>query len=67
MSFMGEAKRRKEVLGAKYGQNSFKLPKKWRISNSLKQKLVSWTQEGLIITLLSLVGLWLMFRFFPVS
>ena len=64
---MGEAKRRKEALGDKYGQNSFKLPKKWRISNSLKQKLVSWTKEGLIITLLSLVGLWLMFRFFPVS
>ena len=64
---MGEAKRRREALGTKYGQKSFQLPKKWRISNSLKQKLVEWTKEGLIITLLSLAGLWLMFRFFPVS
>ncbi len=64
---MGEAKRRKEVLGDKYGQKSFQLPQKWRISDSMKQKLLEWTKEGLILTLLSLVGLWLMFRFFPVS
>ncbi len=62
---MGEAKRRKEALGNKYGQKSFKLP--WQMSNSLKQKLVEWTKEGLILALLSLVGLWLMFRFFPGS
>ena len=64
---MGEAKRRREALGDKYGKTSFLLPPKWRISNSLKQKLLEWTKEGVIITLLSLVGLWLMFRLFPIS
>lgn len=63
---MGEAKRRQEALGEKYGKKSLQLPQ-WRISSSLKQKLVGWTIEGLIITVLSLAGLWLMFRFFPVS
>ena len=64
---MGEAKRRREALGDKYGKKSFLLPPTWRISNSLKQKLLEWTKEGVIITLLSLVGLWLMFRLFPVA
>ncbi|MDJ0747121.1 MAG: DUF2839 family protein [Xenococcaceae cyanobacterium MO_167.B27] len=63
---MVEAKRRQESLRDKYGKQYLLLPQ-WRICNSLKQKLVEYTIEGLIITVLSLASLWLMFRFFPVS
>ena len=63
---MVEAKRRQESLRDKYRKQFLLLPQ-WHISNSLKQKLVGWTIEGLIITVLSLASLWLMFRFFPVS
>ncbi len=54
---MGEAKRRQELLGENYGKSS---PAFWTQAN--RDKIGKWTIEGLIISLVSLVVLWITFR-----
>ena len=55
---MGEAKRRQKLLGENYGKRSSAF---WTQTN--QDKIKKWTIEGLIISLVSLVVLWITFRF----
>ena len=57
---MGEAKRRRELLDKDYGKQSNIF---WTKAN--RDKLVRWTIEGLLISVVSLVVLWITFRFLP--
>lgn len=59
---MGEAKRRKEALGEKYGQEPTIVP--WLpITKSQSEKLAKWTNRGTWIGIILLVGFWVTIRF----
>lgn len=59
---MGEAKRRKEALGEKYGQEANILP--WvPITKSQAEQFVKWTTTGAWWGIGLMVVLWLVVRF----
>lgn len=59
---MGEAKRRKELLGDKYGQDNRILP--WvPISKAQSQQFVKWSTTGAWLGIGLLVAYWLTVRF----
>lgn len=59
---MGEAKRRKEALGEKYGQEEYILP--WMpITKTQSAQFVEWTTKGAWIGIVFLVVWWLTVRF----
>ncbi|MBK4729181.1 DUF2839 domain-containing protein [Oxynema sp. CENA135] len=59
---MGEAKRRKEALGERYGQEPYILP--WLpITKSQSRQFVTWTTRGAWGGIILLVVLWLTVRF----
>ncbi|MFB2933967.1 DUF2839 domain-containing protein [Aerosakkonemataceae cyanobacterium BLCC-F154] len=59
---MGEAKRRKEALGEKYGKESYIVP--WfPITKSQAQQFVNWTTRGSWIGIGILIVCWLGIRF----
>lgn len=59
---MGEAKRRKELLGDKYGQDQKILP--WvPISKSQSEQFVKWSTTGAWLGIGLLVAYWLTIRF----
>jgi hypothetical protein len=59
---MGEAKRRKELLGGKYGQEDTILP--WLpITKSQSEQFVKWTTKGAWIGIGLMITLWLTVRF----
>jgi hypothetical protein len=59
---MGEAKRRKELLGEKYGQEDTILP--WLpITKSQSEQFVKWTTKGAWIGIGLMITLWLTVRF----
>lgn len=59
---MGEAKRRKELLGDKYGQENRILP--WvPISKAQSQQFVKWSTTGAWLGIGLLVAYWLTVRF----
>ena len=59
---MGEAKRRKEQLGEKYGQEERILP--WvPITKSQSQQFMDWTTRGAWIGIGLLVATWVVIRF----
>ncbi|WP_204104635.1 MULTISPECIES: DUF2839 domain-containing protein [Spirulina sp. CCY15215] len=59
---MGEAKRRKEALGEKYGKDKNILP--WLpISKKQADQFMKWTTLGTWIAIAALVTLWLTIRF----
>lgn len=59
---MGEAKRRKELLGDKYGQNNRILP--WvPISKFQSEQFVKWSTTGAWLGIGLLVSYWLTIRF----
>jgi hypothetical protein len=59
---MGEAKRRKELLGDKYGQNNRILP--WvPISKIQSEQFVKWSTTGAWLGIGLLVAYWLTIRF----
>ena len=59
---MGEAKRRKELLGDKYGQNNRILP--WvPISKSQSEQFVKWSTTGAWLGIGLLIAYWLTVRF----
>ena len=59
---MGEAKRRKEQLGEKYGQEERILP--WvPITKSQSQQFMDWTTRGAWIGIGLLVATWIVIRF----
>lgn len=59
---MGEAKRRKVVLGEKYGQEERILP--WiPISKSQSEQFLKWTTKGAWIGIGFLVVYWITIRF----
>lgn len=58
---MGDAKRRKETLGDKYGQEPNVLP--WLpVTKSQAEKFVSWSTRGAWIGIGALVLYWVMVR-----
>jgi len=59
---MGEAKRRKEILGEKYGQDANVLP--WLpVTKGQGEKFVKWTTKGAWIGISFLVVYWIVIRF----
>jgi hypothetical protein len=59
---MGEAKRRKELLGDKYGQENRILP--WvPVSKAQSQQFVKWSTTGAWLGIGLLVAYWLTVRF----
>jgi len=59
---MGEAKRRKETLGEKYGQEERILP--WiPITKRQSELFVSWTTRGAWIGIGTMVAVWVTIRF----
>lgn len=59
---MGEAKRRKEALGDKYGQESTIYP--WLpITKSQAEKFMKWTTTGTWVGIGLMVALWVTVRF----
>ncbi|MEO8893197.1 MAG: DUF2839 domain-containing protein [Coleofasciculaceae cyanobacterium] len=59
---MGEAKRRKELLGDKYGQDNRILP--WvPVSKAQSQQFVKWSTTGAWLGIGLLVAYWLTVRF----
>jgi hypothetical protein len=59
---MGEAKRRKESIGDKYGQEANILP--WvPITKTQAQLFVSWTTRGAWIGIGTMVVIWVTIRF----
>jgi hypothetical protein len=59
---MGEAKRRKEALGDKYGQDPYILP--WLpITKAQSEQFVKWTTKGAWIGIGLLVVFWIAIRF----
>jgi len=59
---MGESKRRKEVLGDKYGQNKVLIP--WLgITKQDAQRYVTWANRGAWIGIAILVVFWVTIRF----
>jgi hypothetical protein len=59
---MGDAKRRKEILGEKYGQEQNILP--WLpIKKSQAQQFVAWTTKGAWIGIGLMVAYWVTVRF----
>ena len=59
---MGEAKRRKDTLGEKYGHESQILP--WLpITKTQAEKFVKWTNRGAWIGIGIMVALWVIVRF----
>jgi hypothetical protein len=59
---MGEAKRRKALLGDKYGQNNRILP--WvPISKTQSEQFVKWSTTGAWLGIGLLVAYWLTIRF----
>ncbi len=59
---MGEAKRRKEALGDKYGKEEPILP--WLpVTKKQSENFVRWTTKGSWIGIFLLVGAWLVIRF----
>ncbi|MBD1853099.1 DUF2839 domain-containing protein [Leptolyngbya sp. FACHB-711] len=59
---MGDAKRRKEILGDQYGQEGNVYP--WLpLKKSQAQKFVQWTTKGAWIGIGALVAYWVVVRF----
>lgn len=59
---MGESKRRKNVLGEKYGQESRILP--WLpITKAQSEKFVNWTSTGAWIGIGIMIAAWFTVRF----
>lgn len=58
---MGEAKRRQAAIGDRYGKAKSKIPP-LKLGKGQKEKLLKWTVEGTIISLVSLAIWWLTFR-----
>ncbi|MBD2136734.1 DUF2839 domain-containing protein [Anabaena sp. FACHB-1237] len=59
---MGEAKRRKETIGDKYGQEANILP--WLpITKTQAQLFVTWTTRGAWIGIGTMVVIWVTIRF----
>jgi hypothetical protein len=59
---MGDAKRRKEILGDQYGQEGNVYP--WLpLKKSQAQKFVQWTTKGAWIGIGVLVAYWVIVRF----
>lgn len=59
---MGESKRRKNVLGEKYGQESRILP--WLpITKTQSEKFVNWTSTGAWIGIGIMIAAWFTVRF----
>jgi Protein of unknown function (DUF2839) len=59
---MGEAKRRKETLGEKYGQEERILP--WiPITKQQSELFVAWTTRGAWIGIIGMVVAWIAIRF----
>ncbi|MDC0835200.1 hypothetical protein AY599_24105 [Leptolyngbya valderiana BDU 20041] len=55
---MGEAKRRKEALGEKYGKDPYILP--WvPITKKQAEQFVSWTTKGAWVGIGALIAIWL--------
>ncbi len=59
---MGESKRRKNVLGEKYGQESRILP--WLpITKAQSEKFVNWTSTGAWVGIGIMIAAWFTVRF----
>ena len=59
---MGEAKRRKELLGDKYGQDQTIFP--WLpITKTQGEQFVKWTTKGAWIGIGTMIAVWLTVRF----
>jgi hypothetical protein len=59
---MGEAKRRKEKLGDKYGQSESILP--WLpISKEQSQQFMKWTTRGTWFAIAAVIFFWITLRF----
>jgi hypothetical protein len=59
---MGEAKRRKDLLGEKYGQEDMILP--WLpITKTQAEQFVKWTTKGAWIGIGIMVAVWVTVRF----
>lgn len=59
---MGESKRRKEVLGEKYGKDQYIFP--WLpVTKTQGQQFVKWTNQGAWIGISLMVAVWLTVRF----
>ncbi|MEM8637762.1 MAG: DUF2839 domain-containing protein [Cyanobacteria bacterium P01_G01_bin.54] len=56
---MGEAKRRKQQLGDRYGQPQ----RQWlgfKLDDAFRAKLIKWTIEGVIVSAVIFVVMWVM-------
>lgn len=59
---MGEAKRRKNTMGEKYGQETRILP--WvPITKSQSEQFVTWTTRGAWVGIGAMVAIWVTIRF----
>ncbi len=59
---MGEAKRRKEALGEKYGKEQ-NIASWLPITKTQSQQFVKWSSTGAWIGIILLVGAWITIRF----
>jgi hypothetical protein len=60
---MGEAKRRKEVLGDKYGQDNARILPWVPISPTQAEQFVTWTTRGAWAGIVIMVVVWITIRF----
>ena len=60
---MGEAKRRKAILGDDYGKNKEKILPGVPITKQQSEKFMTWTTRGAWIGIGVLVSTWLVIRF----
>ncbi len=59
---MGEAKRRQAALGNRYGKKPNPISQ-WKISSEQKKKILSWTKEGILLSVVFLAISWLTLYF----
>ena len=59
---MGEAKRRQAALGNRYGKKPSPISK-WKISSEQQKKILNWTKEGILLSIVLLAISWLVFYF----
>ena len=60
---MGEAKRRKEQLGEKYGQPDKSFLSNFSFGNLKPEQFVRWSTRGAWIGIGAIVALWVVIRF----
>jgi Protein of unknown function (DUF2839) len=60
---MGEAKRRKEQLGEKYGQPEKSFLSNLSVGNLKPEKFVQWSTRGAWIGIGAIVAIWVVIRF----